>query len=219
MVEPIATDAHDGTGARSSGSAERELVARLLGGDERAFAELVDGLHGSLVRIAHTFVGNRAVAEEVAQETWVAVLTGLPAFERRSSLKTWIFAILVKRAKTRGEREGRYVELAQPSGDDDEPAVDPARFTPNQRWGDPPRAWDEETPERLLARRETMALLERAIAALPTTQRAVVLLRDVEGLDADEACNVLSVSETNQRVLLHRARSKLRAALEEHMGR
>jgi RNA polymerase sigma-70 factor (ECF subfamily) len=194
------------------------LVSRLLAGDEQAFAGLVDGLHGSLVRIARIFVRDDAVAEEVAQETWRAVLEGLPSFERRSSLKTWILRILANRAKTRGAREARSVPMsALESQDEPEPAVDPSRFKPTGMWDAPPPAWDDDTPERLLGRREAMQALQRAIEALPPAQRAVIVLRDVEGVDAAEVCNILELTETNQRVLLHRARSKVRAALEPYM--
>lgn len=196
------------------------LVARLLAGDEPAFASLVDELHGSLVRLALVFVRDPSVAEEVAQETWTAVLTGLRRFEGRSSLKRWIFHILTNLAKTRGIREGRSVPFSAFDTDaENEPAVDPARFKATGKWGAPPRAWDDETPERLLARRESMQLLERSIAALPPAQRVVVVLRDIEGLEPDEVCTILGLTESNQRVLLHRGRSKLRAALEEHIGR
>lgn len=194
------------------------LVARLLAGDERAFAALVQEMHGSLVRIAQIFVGSRAIAEEVAQETWMGLLTGLSGFERRSALRTWIFRILTNRAKTRGVREKRSVPFSSIE-EEHEDAVDPSRFKQNGRWESPPRLWDDDTPERILAARETVALLEQTIDALPPTQRAVFVLRDVEAVDAEDACNVLGISETNQRVLLHRARSKVRAALENHLDR
>lgn len=196
------------------------LVTRLLAGDEQAFATLVDGLHGSLVRLARVFVREQAVAEEVAQETWVAVLEGLGSFGGRSSLKTWILRILTNRAKTRGAREARSVPFSAIDSDSGaDPAVDPSRFNSGGMWTSPPRVWDEETPEKLLGRRETMVIVEKAVDELPAAQRAVLVLRDVEGADADEVCNILEVSETNQRVLLHRARSKVRAALERHMDR
>lgn len=194
------------------------LVPRLLAGDEQAFASLVDGLHGSLVRIARIFVRDDSVAEEVAQETWRAVLEGLATFERRSSLKTWILRILTNQAKTRGVREARSVPMsALEPPDEPEPAVDPGRFKPTGMWEAPPPAWHDETPERILGRREAMLALGRAIDTLPPAQRAVIVLRDVEGVDAAEVCNILQLTETNQRVLLHRARSKVRAALEPYM--
>jgi RNA polymerase sigma-70 factor (ECF subfamily) len=165
------------------------------------------------------FVASRDVAEDVVQDTWLAVLRGLPAFEGRSTLKSWIFGILTNRAKTRGVRDKRTVafsELSNP-GSDSELAVDPDRFTPAGSWSAPPGRWDRDTPEQLL-RQEARAIMEQAIAALPASQRAVVTLRDIEGLEAAEVCNILELSETNQRVLLHRARSKVRAALERYMA-
>jgi RNA polymerase sigma-70 factor (ECF subfamily) len=163
------------------------------------------------------------VAEEVVQETWLAVLQGLGAFEGRSSLKTWIFRILSNRAKTRGKREGRMVPfptLGGPSGEEgDEPAVDPARFSPDGHWRDPPRTWGSESPEDLLLRAEIRASVERALADLPPAQRAVVTLRDVEGFESDETCAALDISEANQRVLLHRGRARVRRALEGVLDR
>lgn len=193
------------------------LLGRLLAGDEAAFTALVEEHHAALVRLAQVFVSSRAVAEEVVQETWVGVLDGLASFEGRSSLKTWIFRILTNRAKTRGVREGRSVPFSALSNPEHgkEPAVDPARFRPDGRWASPPRRWEDDTPEKILSRREALMRLEAALEELPPNQRAVVTLRDVEGVEPSEACNILQISETNQRVLLHRARSKLRRALEE----
>ena len=165
------------------------------------------------------FASDRASAEEVVQDTWLAVLTGLRSFEGRSALKTWIFSILTNRAKTRGQRDRRSVPFSALT-DQDSPAdaaVPPSRFTPSGSWSAPPEQWDEDTPERLLLRHETRALIDQTIAGLPAGQRAVVTLRDVEGLDSIEACNILGISETNQRVLLHRARARIRTALEQHV--
>lgn len=198
---------------------EQALLARLRAGDEAAFAMLIDRHNSSLLRLAQVFVSSRAVAEEVVQETWVGVIEGLAAFEGRSSLKTWILRILTNRAKTRGAREGRSVPfsaLGDP-GTETEPAVDPVRFKPTGMWAEPPRRWDDETPEKLLIRQEVLHVLEAAMEQLPPNQRAVVTLRDVDGLDSVEVCNVLQISETNQRVLLHRARSKLRRVLEQFL--
>ncbi|MBI3071984.1 MAG: sigma-70 family RNA polymerase sigma factor [Deltaproteobacteria bacterium] len=195
------------------------LVARLREGDEAAFSSLYDLYSPALLRLATVFVRTRAVAEEVVQETWMGVLDGVAAFEGRSSLKTWVFTILTNRAKTRGVREGRSIPFSAIAGDsasEDDPAVDPARFKPNGMWSDPPRRWNDDTPEKLLATHQTLSFLNDAIAALPANQRAVVTLRDIEGLDADEVCNILEISETNQRVLLHRARSHLRRAIEAY---
>lgn len=193
-------------------------LRRLRARDEAAFVALVDRHHASLLRLAETFVPSRAVAEEVVQETWVAVLDGLARFEGRSTVKTWIFRILVNRARTRGQRERRTVPLASLFDDDvsgeGAPVVDRARFDATGRWAAPPRGWTAQDVEGRLMTREAVVHVERRIAALPPQQRAVVLLRDVDGLDAEEACAVLGISEGNQRVLLHRARSTLRADLE-----
>jgi RNA polymerase sigma-70 factor (ECF subfamily) len=202
-------------------SADERLVSALRRGDELAFAELVERYNGPLLRLAATFVRDRAVAEEVVQETWLGVLQGIDRFEARSSLKTWIYRILTNRAKTRGERERRTVPLSALTGADEGPSVDPDRFfDPDHRWGGhwaaPPRRWDEIPEERLLAH-ETLGWVQDAIESLPPAQREVITLRDVEGWSADEVCDTLEVSEGNQRVLLHRARSKVRQALEERL--
>ena len=195
---------------------EGELVAALRAGDEAAFKQLIDRYHASLVRVAQAYVPTRALAEEVAQETWLAVLEGIDRFEGRSSLKTWLFRILTNRAKTRGMRERRSLAFSALESDDG--AVDADRFRgPDENWpghwSAPPRAFPEE---RLLAD-ETRGIIEDAIAKLPATQRTVITLRDVEGWSAEEVCNALTLSETNQRVLLHRARSSVRAALEQYL--
>lgn len=207
-------------------SDERRLVEALRNGDEAAFTALVERYHGSLLRLALAFVPSHAVAEEVVQETWVGVLEGLARFEERSSLKTWIFRILTNRAKTRGERERRYVPFTSseaPDADAEEAAVEAARFRQEGimagHWALPPDQWDDESPEKLLLNSEARKYLEQAIEALPQQQRQVITLRDVEGLSAEEACNILVLSETNQRVLLHRARSKVRRALERYLNR
>jgi len=199
---------------------DAELLRALRAGDERAFAELVTKYGPSLLRLAQLFVPSRAVAEDVVAETWLAVYTGLERFEGRSSLKTWLFRILTNKAKTRGRRESRTVPFSAlaADGDEGETAVDVERFLgPDSRrpggWAVLPRGVPEE---RLLAR-EAREQIEAAIEALPPNQRAVITLRDVEGLSAEEACNVLGLSETNQRVLLHRARSKVRAAFERYL--
>jgi RNA polymerase sigma-70 factor (ECF subfamily) len=191
------------------------LLDALRAGDERAFAVLVDKYGPSLLRLARLYVPSRAVAEEVVQETWLAVLTGVERFEGRSSLKTWLFRILTNKAKTRGQRESRILPFSSLAADGDEEgtAVPVERFARGGAWATPPRGVPEE---RLLAG-ETRARVEEAIAALPPNQRAVITLRDVEGLSAEEACNVLGLTETNQRVLLHRARAKVRAALERYL--
>ena len=196
---------------------DRRLVERLRAGDEAAFMELVDRYHPSLVRLARTFTGSQAVAEEVAQEAWEGVLNGIDRFEGRSSLQTWIYRILTNRARTRGARERRSVPFSSlAAADPDGAAVDPSRFAADGHWETFPRAFDDE-PEERLESAETRAVIERAIEALPESQRTVIRLRDVEGFTSAEVRDLLELSEVNQRVLLHRARSKVRAALERHL--
>ncbi len=195
---------------------DKALLGRLLAGDKQAFVALVQEHHSALVRLARVFVSTQASAEELVQETWMAVLDGLKAFEGRSSLRTWIFRILSNRAKTRAVREGRSVPmsaLGEPEGEN-EPAVDPDRFAKDGHWADPPHSWREEDPEKLALRAEAIGCVERAISAMPASQRAVITLRDVEGVASDEVCEALGLSEANQRVLLHRARARVRSALE-----
>ena len=200
-------------------AAERELRSRLRSGDDQAFRELIDKHHATLLRVVRCFVSSRATAEEVVQETWLGVIEGLASFEERSSLKTWIFNIATNRAKTRGVKEGRSLPFSSLDAADKSPAVAPGRFAATGMWSDPPKApFGDDSPERLLSRRETVVELEAAFDQLPEKQRLVVILRDVEGLEADEVCNILEVSETNQRVLLHRGRSLLRSILEQQLG-
>ena len=202
---------------------DRELVAALLAGDEKAFIMLVDDYGPGMLKLARMYVRSAAVAEEVVQEAWLGVLNGLKRFEGRSSLKTWIFRILTNVAKTRGEREGRSVPFSS-LGDGEEangPAVDPDRFFPAGHeaaggWQYPPRSIGDVPEERLLSQ-ETLAVIDRAIEGLPPAQRAVITMWDTQGLSSDEVCNVLDLTETNQRVLLHRARSKVRRALERYL--
>ena len=195
---------------------EQRLVEALRGRDDGAFASLLKRHSGSMKRIARLYVRTDSVADEVVQETWVAVIEGVDRFEGRSSLRTWIFSILTNIAKTRAERERRTLPFSALGDPGDEgPAVDPERFSPADEWASPPRSFGQLPEDRLLAG-ETLAIVERAIEALPASQQAVITLRDVEGWNAKEVCNVLELSETNQRVLLHRARSKVRLALEEY---
>jgi len=203
------------------GDGEAALLARLRAGDRAAFALLVTRHSASLLRVAMSLVQGRAVAEDVVQDTWLGVLSGLASFEGRSSLRTWIFQILVNRARTRFVRELRSVPfsaLAASEAPGEVAAVDPARFDPSGAWREPPARWTEEDPERLAMRAETRESIEAAIRGLPVTQRTVITLRDVEGLEAEEICNVLGITETHQRVLLHRARAKVRRALEARLG-
>jgi RNA polymerase sigma-70 factor (ECF subfamily) len=197
---------------------ERRLVDAIKRGDERAFADLVDRYHASMLRLARVFVPTKAVAEDVVQETWLAVIQGIDRFEGRSSLKTWLFRILTNRAKTRGEREGRAVPFSSAWRDElesDEPSVDPRRFR-DGAWTSLPASVPAAPDEAALGR-ELGKVVERAVNKLPPTQREVITLRDVEGLSADEVCSLLEVSEGNQRVLLHRARSKVRADVERYL--
>lgn len=201
---------------------DTQLVEALRAGDERVFEQLTREYHAPLLRVAQIYVTSRAVAEEVVQETWLGVLNGIGRFEARSSLKTWIFRILTNIAKTRAQREGRTLPFSVLERPDTvpEPAVGAERFLPADHerwpghWSSRPEPWPEE---RLLAA-ETRSLVEQAIEALPPAQRAVISLRDVEGWSSGEACNALGVTETNQRVLLHRARSKVRQALEAYLS-
>lgn len=198
-----------------------ELVERARGGDEDAFAVLVRRYSPMLMRLARMYVPTDALAEDVVQETWVAVLRGLDRFEGRSSFKTWLFRILVNRAKTRGVREHRSIPFASvgagggAEGDDGEgPTVDPSRFTSEGAWTSAPADWHDD-PEASLDSAEALRIAREAIDELPERQKIVITLRDLEGLSSDEVRNVLEVSETNQRVLLHRARTKVRKALED----
>jgi RNA polymerase sigma-70 factor (ECF subfamily) len=202
---------------------EAPLIEALRAGDEAAFASLVERYHPSLVRLAMAYVSRRELAEEVAQETWLGLLRSLDRFEMRCSFKTWLFRILVNRAKSRGAAERRLVPFAEcaPPERDDEPAVDPGYFSPLDdpdqpgRWISAPRRWHDQPEERLLSS-ETRAQLQAAIAALPVQQREVITLRDVDGWSAEEVCGLLGLSDVNQRVLLHRARAKVRRALEAY---
>ena len=205
--------------------ADEQLVAALRDGDEGAFIALVGRYGPLMLRVASTYVRTPAVAEEVVQETWLAVLEGIGRFEGRSSLKTWLFRILANRAKTRGEREARCLPfscVAARGEDDDGPAVEPDRFLGADHprwpghWSAAPGDWATVPDVRLLSQ-ETLAHVRDAIAGLPERQQEVIVLRDVEGWSAEEVCNALGVSEVNQRVLLHRARSKVRAALERYL--
>lgn len=196
---------------------DSQLVARLRAGDEDAFVELVDLYGASLLGVARIYVKDRAAAEEVVQETWLGVLQGIDRFEGRSSLKTWIFRILTNRAKTRGERESRTVPFSALAGGD-EPSVDPDRFLGPEdskpgAWASPPRDW----PQDRLLERETLDVIAMAIEKLPDAQREVIRLRDMAGWSAEEVAGALEISDGNQRVLLHRARSKVRAALESYL--
>jgi RNA polymerase sigma-70 factor, ECF subfamily len=205
----------------ADGHSDEQILAALKRGDEAAFIQLVERHQTLMLRVARRYVRSPAVAEEVVQETWLGVLNGLHRFEGRASLKTWIFRILTNRALSRAEREGRVVPFSSLAGDDAEPAVDPDRFRPEGDqwpggWKTFPASWDSLPEERLLAR-ETLALVGEAIAGLPERQHLVILMRDIEGWSSDEVCEALEITEANQRVLLHRARSKVRRVLESYL--
>ena len=204
--------------------ADAPLVDALKRRDEAAFVQIVRQYHGQLLRLAMVYARSRAVAEEIVQDAWLGVVQGIDTFEGRSSFKTWLFRILVNRARTRAQREGRTIPFSSvwdASREPNEPAVDPDRFLPATdrdwpfHWAVPPKAWGS-SPEAEVLARESLELVEHAIAELTPAQREVITLRDVEGWESEEVCNVLGISETNQRVLLHRARSRVRAALERH---
>ncbi len=189
-----------------------ELLARVHAGEEEAFVELVSRHQDSLLRLAGTYVASAAVAEEVAQDTWLAVLRGLDGFQGRSTFRTWLLHILVNRAKSTGVREHRTMAVGSAG-----PAVDAARFDASGAWMSPPQHWVEDSDERLSAQL-LAAPIRTALEHLPARQREVVLLRDVDGLRGQEVCEVLEISEANQRVLLHRGRSQLRQAIEAELG-
>ncbi|PWU17296.1 MAG: RNA polymerase subunit sigma-24 [Candidatus Rokuibacteriota bacterium] len=201
---------------------DQELVAALRRGDEHAFMKLVDEYGPALLRVARMYVPSAAVAEEVVQDTWIAVLNGIDRFEGRSSVKTWIFRILVNIAKTRGARERRSVPFsAAARAAAEEPSVDPDRFLPAgderaRAWAIGPIEWPG--PEESLLSGETRGVILAAIAKLAPAQREVITLRDIDGWSSEEVRNALDISETNQRVLLHRARSKVRGAIEQHLN-
>jgi RNA polymerase sigma-70 factor (ECF subfamily) len=202
---------------------DQQLVENLRAGDEAAFRSLVAAQHGAMVRVASFYVPSRAVAEEVAQETWLVVIESLDRFEGRSSLKTWIFGILTNRARRRGERERRTVPFSSIStdGEGPDPGLEPERFRPASdhwagHWSDPPRPWSDTVADQLMGA-ETRAVVYDAIRSLPPNQRDVIALRDVEGWSAGEVSSALGITDGNQRVLLHRARVRVRAILDRHV--
>jgi RNA polymerase sigma-70 factor, ECF subfamily len=200
---------------RNASRGERELIDGLRRRDEQAFEQLIDLYGASMLRVARSFVPTQAVAEEVVQDAWLGVLRGIDRFEERSSLKTWLFRIVVNTARTKGLRESRSLPF---SALGPEPAVEPERFLgpdhPDRAgaWATPPHEW----PGARLESKETRAVIDRTIAELPPLQRQVITLRDIEGWSAEETCNALELTETNQRVLLHRGRSRVRRALERY---
>jgi RNA polymerase sigma-70 factor (ECF subfamily) len=191
--------------------ADGNLLSRLRAGDEDAFVMLVGRYNGSLLRLARAYVPSEAVAEEAVQDTWMGVVRGVDRFEGRSSFKTWLFRILVNRARTAGTREHRDLPFT-----DNEPAVDPSRFDSAGAWAEPLESW-ADADDRLVAATWSKCLSD-ALSDLPPRQREIVLLRDVEGLASHDVCDVLGISEGNQRVLLHRGRSRLRSMLEAELA-
>jgi RNA polymerase sigma-70 factor, ECF subfamily len=222
-ARPEPAESADAAAAEAAAAEERRLVEGLRRGDEAVYAELLRRWHPAMLRVARMYVRDRATAEEVVQETWLAVLQGIDRFEERSSLKTWVFRILTNRAKTRGGREARSVPFSALAGvDTDEPAVPADRFlssddprTPGA-WATPPRSLARLPVERLETR-ETLDCIRTAIAELPEAQRIVIALRDIDGWSAAEVREALEITDANQRVLLHRARSKVRMACESQM--
>jgi RNA polymerase sigma-70 factor (ECF subfamily) len=204
-------------------AADLALVERLRAGDEDAFMALVEKLQPSMLRVARMFVATQAVAEECVQDCWLGVLQGLDRFEGRSSLRTWIFRILTNIAKTRGQREGRSVPFASLAGDDlDAPSYDPAMFLGEREtwaghWSSLPTDWRGIPEDRLLSA-ETRAVVAGVLESLPAMQAEVLRLRDVLGWTSEEVRNALDLTETNQRVLLHRARAKVRGELDQYFG-
>lgn len=211
-------DSPGATAASVKVSAEERELAALRAGDDEAFVVLVNRYHGTMLRVASLYVKSRASAEEVVQEAWLGVLKGIHFFEGRSSLKSWIFRILVNCAKTRGVHDGRTVPLSALAAAEAGPAVPPERFRDDEeRWGgfwaDPPEAW----PDAQVESGQMLALVRQGVETLPEAQRTVMSLRDVDAWESDEVCELLGISEGNQRVLLHRARSKVRAYVEERL--
>ncbi|MEI7713240.1 MAG: sigma-70 family RNA polymerase sigma factor [Rhodospirillales bacterium] len=196
------------------------FLARLRQGDQGAYSALIRRFHASLTRVAASVIGSQAQAEEVVQDAWLAVFNNIARFEGRSSLTTWLFSIVMNRARTRIGREGRTVGLpaildgAQPG----ERAVPGSSFRPDGHWSEAPRLWDEIDPERTVAGRQLWDHVQDIIEALPAGQKAVILLRDIEGRDAEEACEILGITPENQRVLLHRARGRIRVAIDTLTG-
>ncbi len=195
---------------------ERDLVDRLIGGDEAAFRALVDRYNAQMIRVARGYCKRPGVVEEVVQDTWVAILKGLPRFEGRSSLRSWMFRILSNRAKTRAVREKRVMPAAAIRSDTRDPIEDFEQFAVDGHWASPPEPW-RITPEAMAVDVEVGVRIRRAIETLPSKQRAVITYRDVQGWSSEEVCETLEITAVNQRVLLHRARTRVRAALAVYL--
>jgi RNA polymerase sigma-70 factor (ECF subfamily) len=200
---------------------EAELLMRLRDGDEAAFNLLFDRYHALTVRVARSYVRSQSVAEEVAQDAWIGVIEGLRQFEGRSSLKNWIVRIAVNKARTRGVREARSLPFSALVREDDD-GIDLGRFRgPGDafpgHWTSYPRTW-RSLPEEATAMHETLSVVQKAIEALPERQRLVLILRDIDGWESAEVATALELTDANERVLLHRARTKVRAVLERHLA-
>ena len=194
-----------------------DFLARLRRGDEAAYRRLIRRFHGSLVGVASSIIGSRAQAEEVVQDAWLAVFGGVSRFEGRSSLAAWIFTIVLNRARSRARQEGRLVAL--PDGlAGGERGVPDGDFLPDGHWREIPALWDQLDPERVVSGRQLWEHVQTAIELLPAGQRAVIILRDIEGASAEQACALLSLSAENQRVLLHRARNRIRRTIDSLVG-
>lgn len=225
MVEESDSASADDPDGTPASSEDERVITALRAGDEDAFAVLVERYSGQLQRLAYVYVKDRHVAEDVVQETWIGLLQSIHRFEGRSSLKTWLFRILLNVARSRARKESRTIpfsSLFDASTDASEPSVDADRFQPaGARWPDhwaaPPGQW-HQNPELQAVSSETRAHVSAAIGTLPDNQREVITLRDIDGLTSLEVCNLLKISDTNQRVLLHRARGKVRKALETYVG-
>lgn len=196
--------------------ADDELIPRLLAKDELAYKQLVTAYHGLMVYLAKTLVGE-AIADEVAQESWVSVMKALPKFEQRSSLKTWILRIVSNTAKSRLRHESRSISLEDILGE--KAIVDPGRFESSGHWANPPAMWHGDTPDALLSSEQLRECINQALTSLPAMQQATLSLRDMQGMDMEIICKILEVSESNARVLLHRARSRVQHAIEEYSTR
>jgi RNA polymerase sigma-70 factor (ECF subfamily) len=200
---------------------DQRIVSGLRAGDAAVFAEVFDRYNGSLVRVGMRYVPSRAIAEEVAQDTWIGVIEGIDRFEGRSTFKTWLYKILIYRARSRGERERRTTPMSALADDDSAPSVPTERFRGSDalwagHWATPPRRWDGDAEDRLLAG-EARSVIDAAIAEMPLAQREVIVMRDLSQFSAVQVCELLGLTEANQRVLLHRARSRVRAALENYL--
>jgi RNA polymerase sigma-70 factor (ECF subfamily) len=204
-----------------SNEEDRALATAIVSGDRDALSKLVAREHSWLVRLARSIVRDQAIADEVVQDSWIAVIRALGSFEGRSTLRTWMATIVLNRAKTAAVRGARTVAVASLGADplEEEDSVDRSRFGKVGFWSKPPELWHEGTPEALLDQRQVLEAIGASLEDLPDNQRAVLTLRDLEGWSSEEVCNALGLSESNQRVLLHRARAKVRTALEGVLGK